>query len=80
VGVRAGLDDVEMGTFLCYRDSNSDPLVVQPVASRYTDYDIPVPLDCVEYRKILCPYQESNLGLPSRNPSVALPTERMFFK
>jgi hypothetical protein len=24
--------------FLDYRDSNSDPSVVQPVASRYTDY------------------------------------------
>jgi hypothetical protein len=24
-----------------YRDSNSDPLVVQPVVSRYTDYGIP---------------------------------------
>jgi hypothetical protein len=27
-----------------YRDSNSDPSVVQPVTSRYTDYPIPVPL------------------------------------
>jgi hypothetical protein len=26
---------------LPYRDSNSDPLVVQPVASRYTDYATP---------------------------------------
>jgi hypothetical protein len=25
-----------------YRDSNSEPSVVQPVASRYTDYAIPV--------------------------------------
>jgi hypothetical protein len=25
-----------------YRDSNSDPSVVQPVASRYTEYAIPV--------------------------------------
>jgi hypothetical protein len=27
-----------------YRDANSDPSVVQPVASRYTDYCIPVPI------------------------------------
>jgi hypothetical protein len=27
--------------FLPYRDSNSPPLVVQPVASRYTDWAIP---------------------------------------
>jgi hypothetical protein len=26
-----------------YRDSNSDPSVVQPVSSRYSDYAIPAP-------------------------------------
>jgi hypothetical protein len=29
-------------------------------------------LDCVEYRNILCPCWESNLGLQSRNPSLLL--------
>jgi hypothetical protein len=28
-------------TSYCHQDSNSDPLVVQPVASRYTNYNIP---------------------------------------
>jgi hypothetical protein len=40
---RAGLDDVEKRKFLTYRDFNCDPSVVQPVASRYTDYAIPAP-------------------------------------
>jgi hypothetical protein len=37
VGLRSGLDAVEKRKFLPYRDSNSDPSVIQPVASRYTD-------------------------------------------
>jgi hypothetical protein len=41
VGPRAGLDDVEKRNFLPLRDSNSDPSVVQLVASRYTDHAIP---------------------------------------
>jgi hypothetical protein len=36
VGPRSGLDAVEP-----YRDSNSNFSIVQPVASNYTDYDIP---------------------------------------
>jgi hypothetical protein len=39
-GPKTGLDDVEKRKFftLCSRDSNSEPSVVQPVASRYTDW------------------------------------------
>jgi hypothetical protein len=40
---RAGLDDLEKRNSWPYRDSNSDPSVVQPVASRYTDWAIPAP-------------------------------------
>jgi hypothetical protein len=35
------VDDVEKKKFLTYRDSNSEPSVVQIVASRYTNYAIP---------------------------------------
>jgi hypothetical protein len=38
VGLRAGLDDLEKRKFLPHRDSNSDPSVAQPVASRYPDW------------------------------------------
>jgi hypothetical protein len=43
VDPRACLDDMEKWKFLPYRDSNSRPPVVQPVASRYTDWAIPAP-------------------------------------
>jgi hypothetical protein len=38
VGPRAVLDDVENENSYTHRDLNSDPSVVQPVTSRYTDY------------------------------------------
>jgi hypothetical protein len=41
VSPRAGLADIEQRQFLPYRESNSDPSVVQPVGSLYTDYGIP---------------------------------------
>jgi hypothetical protein len=37
VDPRTGLDDVEKRKFLIYLDANSDPSVVQPIASRDTD-------------------------------------------
>jgi hypothetical protein len=44
VDPRVGLDDLKKRKFLPpQRDSNSDPFVVQPIASRYTDYAIPTP-------------------------------------
>jgi hypothetical protein len=48
VGPRAGLDDMKKSKFLPHRDSNSDPMVVQPVARRYTNCAIPALL-CVLY-------------------------------
>jgi hypothetical protein len=44
VGPRDGLDDVEKRKFLTLPGLELDPSVVQPVASRYTDYAIAVPL------------------------------------
>jgi hypothetical protein len=43
VGPRAGLDDVEKVKFFNLPDSNSEPSVIQSVASRYTDYAIWAP-------------------------------------
>jgi hypothetical protein len=39
----AGLDDVEKRNFLTLSGLEFRPLVVQPVASRYTDWAIPAP-------------------------------------
>jgi hypothetical protein len=41
VDPRAGLEDVESRKSCPYPDLNSDFSVVQPIASRYTDYAIP---------------------------------------
>jgi hypothetical protein len=43
VDPRAGLDDLEKRIFLVIPGLNSDSSVVQPVASRYTDYTTPAP-------------------------------------
>jgi hypothetical protein len=45
VGARTSLNDVKRRKKSCpYRNSNSDHSAVQPLASRYTDCVIPVPL------------------------------------
>jgi hypothetical protein len=41
VDPRAGLGNMVKRKFLPHWDSNSDPLVFQPVANRYTDCAIP---------------------------------------
>jgi hypothetical protein len=53
VDQRAGPDDMEKTKFLPYRDSSSDPSLVQPVASRYTDCAIPAPLMKFAHRKFV---------------------------
>jgi hypothetical protein len=40
VDLRAGPDDVQKKISWHNRDSNSDPSVVQPAGTRYTDYAI----------------------------------------
>jgi hypothetical protein len=45
VGPTAGLNDMEKWKFYPHWDSNFDPLVVQPVASPYTDCAIPARTD-----------------------------------
>jgi hypothetical protein len=40
---RAGLNDEEKENYSLYREWNSEPSVVQLIASRYTDYAIPAP-------------------------------------
>jgi hypothetical protein len=41
-----------------YRDSNSDPSFIQPVASRYTDWAIPAPLQLYKFTNLKEPRRE----------------------
>jgi hypothetical protein len=47
VGPRAGLDDMDKRKFLTLPRLELRPLVVQPVARRYTDYAIPALIICL---------------------------------
>jgi hypothetical protein len=63
VDPRASLDDVEKDNSLPYRGSNSDPSVVHPVASRYSDYAILAPLHVGIVRTIIKNTQFTDLNL-----------------
>jgi hypothetical protein len=52
VGPRAGLDDMGKRKFLTLSGLELEPSVVQPVASRYTDYAIPASKSNVEASKM----------------------------
>jgi hypothetical protein len=52
VYLRAGLDDLEKRTFSTLPGLDSDPSVIQPIASRYTDYAIPAPILTLVY--VIC--------------------------
>jgi hypothetical protein len=55
---RVGLDDVEKRKFLTLPGFELRPLVVQPVASRYTDYVIPAPFCTVASNLIIIRFSD----------------------
>jgi hypothetical protein len=61
VDLRASLDELEKRKFLTL--PNSDPLVVQPVASRYTDYAIPAHRSKGNTMDNVCMKSQINLNL-----------------
>jgi hypothetical protein len=48
--LRADLEDLEKRKFLTLPGLNSDPSVIQPVASHYTDYAIPAHNNVIEHK------------------------------
>jgi hypothetical protein len=53
VDARAGLDDLEKKILDPTGTRNTDPTVVEPVASRYTDYATPAPRMSNDANKII---------------------------
>jgi hypothetical protein len=70
VGPRAGLDDMEKRKFWPYRVSNSDPSVVQPVASRCTDCAIPTHIN----GKVISGLIWLRIGTTFELPPAGMPT------
>jgi hypothetical protein len=52
VGTSAGLDDVEKRKYLALPVLEIRTSAVQLIASRYTDYSIPAPLDIMEFTRM----------------------------
>jgi hypothetical protein len=51
VDTRDGLNMWRIENSYSHRDSKSDPLIVQSVASRYTDYAVPAPLSTEDHMR-----------------------------
>jgi hypothetical protein len=58
-----------------YRDSNSDPSIIQPVTSRYTDYAIPT-LGKRKYSEKTCPSATLSITNPTWDNLVSNPGRR----
>jgi hypothetical protein len=82
VGPRASLDDVEKRKLFILQDSKPDPLLIQPVASRYTDYTLLVAVSISRAEKrqsqLMNSYVELNRGAQQHSPTDSRPAIEMF--